>query len=508
MKRAFLTSVAAALLGGLLAAASPAQSVWEMTPYRVRLIVAVAPSLPGAAGLQSDLAQGLVERIDVVVGVLWDASAQAPDARLRHRITTGLESLRMEDLPKDCVKYDKVFCVAVTPGATGYEVAARELDVRSQVFGPVQRFDALQVCKLRDVIMRALVQVFTPLANVVESQAREATLRLRGGKLPTREIQLQVLKPGDVLQPLIRYNAREGNVRKIVPVPWTFLVVDQFDPTRFHCVIHSALFNPLSGRLRGRVEQLALLVRPLGDSTRLVITSREAPQEPLAGYLIYTQPPDSKKTTLLGQTDLAGSITLVRGDDLLRRIIVKSGKKLLARLPIVPGLEPELTAGIPRDTERLEAEGYTIGVQDDLIDLVTRRRILIEKGEKAISEGDLKEASRLLAELRSLPTPNEMLRQLGLAQRRFATDNPRTAKKIDELFEETRKLIDRFLDKGPIDDLDRQWRAARDGKRPAPAAGATPSGAPPAGAPAATPPPTAVSPPAAPPAGVQTSASR
>ncbi|MBN2024611.1 MAG: hypothetical protein JW809_17665 [Pirellulales bacterium] len=483
MKRAFLPSTLVVVLAIVRGWPSPAaaQSVWEMTPYRVQLIVAVEPRLAAGGTLEEDLRRGLVERIEAVVGVLWDASAPAPSPRLRHRVVTALDGLQVDDLPDESLKGDKVFCIAVGPGPAGGQVAVRELDVRTRVFGPAVRSDVLQPAKYRDAALRAVFKTFTPLATIVESTGKTASLRLRGAALPLREPSLQTIRRGDVLVPMIRYNDRDGNVRKVGPIPWTYLVVDQYDQRAFQCTVYSALYGPLSGRRRGRVEQLALLAKPVGRSTRVVLTDRNKPNVPLAGYEVYSQAPGSKTTTLLGQTDASGAVIVPATDHPLRLLVVKSGASLLARLPVVPGLEPQLTADVPGDDERLQAEGYTTGVQEDLVDVVTRRQILIFRAEKLIDQEQYDKAEQLVEELRDLPKRDQMLRQLREQEEKFASADPRAKKKIEERFEETRRLLDRFLDTAPIEKLDRELTAARKGERaPAAAPSSPPAGAAPA----------------------------
>ena len=49
----------------------------------------------------------------------------------------------------------------------------------------------------------------------------------------------------------------------------------------------------------------------------------------------------------------------------------------MTRLPMVPGLEPQLAGEIPNHDPRLETEGFLLGMREELVDVVLRRRILM-----------------------------------------------------------------------------------------------------------------------------------
>ncbi|NLE39711.1 MAG: hypothetical protein GX621_16960 [Pirellulaceae bacterium] len=459
--------IALGLLLGM-AAAARAQSVWELTPYRVRLIVALAPSAELTSELAARVRQGLSERAEAVVGAKWDLEVLDPEPRLRHRILADVSALEFEDLPSDSDAFDKVVCVAVVPGPTGHEVQARELDVRTRVFSRVVRLPVWQTAKLLDTIFRAVIDGFTPLARVVGTQGQQVTLRLRAADLPTRDPSLPQVAPGDVFQPMIRYEDRAGKLRKAISIPWTFLVVEQCDDEAFTAALHSALTSPMSGRHRGRVDPLALAVRPTGDTTRVVLTGRVEPYPILANYKIYEQELNSRKTRLLGQTDMTGAINVGRGDAPLRLLVVKSGRVLLARLPVVPGLEPELTAEIRDDDQRLVVEGFANAMQFQLIDLIIQQRIVSKYVEDFLNEGKIKEAEKLVAELRAFPAPEELIREINNEQMRTVVEDKWTKKKVDELFDDTRSFLRKHYSTEPAAALDRAVVAAQRAAREKP----------------------------------------
>ncbi|MBN2217947.1 MAG: hypothetical protein JW719_11285 [Pirellulales bacterium] len=461
LSRVLPVVLAVALVFLAAAGRAPAQSVWELTPYRIQLITALSPTATLNPALAAELSEGIMNRVDTVIGVRWEVVPVEPSPRLRHRMLDELASVQFEDLPEDAGKCDKVFLVAVVPSASGYEVVAREVDVRTHVFSPIVKRLVWQTAKLRDTVFEAMLDVFTPLAQVAKTARNEVTLRLRAGGLPIRDPSVVDVRPGDVFQPIMRYSDRQGEFRKAMVVPWTFLLVDQCDAEGFRATLHSAMLSPMSGRRRGRVEALALAVRPSGESTRVVLRGRVEPKPLLAGYQIYDQKIGSKKTKLVGRTDADGRIDIGPGEHAMRLLVVKSGKVLLARLPVVPGLVPEMTAEIRNDDQRLEAEGFITAMQLNLIDLVTRQKILIRRARDDIESGDLESAAKVVEELQTMPTEETLMRELNNQQERIVVEDKWTRKKVDELFDETRKLLKKHLVSEPIKELARDVAAAQ-----------------------------------------------
>ena len=105
---------------------------------------------------------------------------------------------------------------------------------------------------------------------------------------------------------------------------------------------------------RTRLERLALVVRPRYEATRLVLRSRSEPTKPLVGYEIYRTTGSDEPSQLLGLTDSGGAIVLPRGEGELETLVVKNGRQLLARLPLIAGQQETLTARIVDDDAKGE----------------------------------------------------------------------------------------------------------------------------------------------------------
>ena len=448
-----------------LAAPLAAQSVWELSPYRMELIVALEPSPDWPPQLEAELGRDLVVRCDAVVGAVWDARASAAPPALRPALLWAVDTVTVDSLSEEMLEADKVTLLAVTTTTNGYEVAVRELDVRTQIWGPPLRRPVWQPAKLRDVAFRAVVEAFAPLATIERGQQKTVVLRPRGGALPAHDEAPTRSVPGDVFLPVVRRNDREGKPRGIREIPWTFFSVEGAAPNKLECALYTGLRSPLSGRRRGRIEWLALAVTPPGGPSRLTLQSRTDPKRVLSGYSVVAHPPGSKTTTFLGRTDSRGKLTIEPAAQPLRLLVISSGGVPLARLPVVPGLEPELVAAIPNDDERLEAEGFVTGLQEQMVDLVTRREVLLTRARARIDAGKLEEADAMIEELEALGRAQDDL-ELELAEQQKATISPDPAiqAKIDKLFSDTRKLMEKHLQDEPVEQVARQLRQARSGK--------------------------------------------
>lgn len=443
------------VVGGELAPAS-AQTVWELTPYRIRAFLATnrAPEL--TPQLEQDLLAELSSQVDSRIGAAWDVTFAEPPLALRRAMMAGLDAVAVDWVPADALELDKVLLLTVTADLAGYQITGRELDARTRTWGTVVCESALHPAKLRNVLFQVARTAFAPLARIEEVEKNTALLRLRAAGLPPRDPACLRTAAGDLFRPVVRYSDREGKFRRANAIPWTFLRVDEASGAELHCSVYTGLRSPLSGRRRGRVEQLAVAVVPPSRSTRLLLRSRTEREKPLIGYEIYRQAMDSKDAQLAGRTDHRGIFLVEPSASPLHILLVKSGQALLARLPVVPGLESEMTAAVPDDDQRLEAEGFVHGFQEELVDLVTRREVLLARIRARIDAGKLSEAETLMAELRQMKSRDEFRRDLEREQKKIFSADPVIQRRIDTLFSDTRKLLQQYLDPAPVEQLVRE----------------------------------------------------
>ncbi|XZE44242.1 hypothetical protein SH467x_003842 [Pirellulaceae bacterium SH467] len=145
---------------------------------------------------------------------------------------------------------------------------------------------------------------------------------------------------------------------------------------------------------------------------------------------------------------------------------VKNGDTLLARLPIVTGYYPFDEAKLPDDRRRLETEAFLKGLQNEVLDLVVRRKILESRVNSKLKEGKLSEAQAILEDLKRIKNYERMSEQIESVQRR-ATDESRgrvgpvLQKKIDEMVDSTRKIMQQWLQDDLLRDLENKVNEAK-----------------------------------------------
>ena len=104
----------AALSNWSAAATAAERPVWELRPYRVRVLVGVAGRPEVAARLPAVLAGRLAERIPALQGGAWDVTASPAPAALQQAMTASLAGVTADVLPKDSLDADKIMLLQVS----------------------------------------------------------------------------------------------------------------------------------------------------------------------------------------------------------------------------------------------------------------------------------------------------------------------------------------------------------------------------------------------------------
>jgi pentatricopeptide repeat protein len=465
-----LASIVAFLISRPSAAAESVD-VWELTPYRVRVLVALSAEPEFTSGFRRDLQSSLVDRLEASVGAAWQLEVSEAAAALRPiilRTAAGSTfSEKLEPLPSKLIdsKDDKVVLLALAGEPLGWRVTARELDLRTRLWGANVSTNVGQRGCLADEAARVVLGAFAPLARIDEVSGKTARLRLRASALFPPESPLATHAAGALFRPVIRFNDQEGKPRRIEPIEWTILRVESTSPEATICQIYSGLRSPLSGRRRGRIEPLALAVQAREEPTRLEFVSRTARERRLTGYEVRAFAPPEKATLSLGLTDEQGILVVPPSADPLRLLLVQHGEQLLARLPLVGGMNSSLTVEIPDDDQRLEAEGFITGLQESLVDFVARREVLVMRIRSKLQAGDVDEARRLFKEMRQFGSAEQFSLPLKRQRQLLASGDPQVQAKIARLFDDTQEVVNRFLDPRVIERLERELAEAKNSNK-------------------------------------------
>lgn len=458
----------AALAVCCAAAVGQAASVpddWELRPYRIQVLIAL--DVPGSLSeqLAAELPKYLVDRADSAIGAAWVLKVEIANGPVRHRLLSDMDTLTVEQLPEPARDTDKRLLLAVRATPRGYELSGREYDRYAERWSATLVRTCRQRAALPEQLFQLAREVVAPLAQLQldPDDDQRVVLQLRAAKLPHRGDDLHWVKPGEMFVPIWRRTTREGEAVPggIQEVPWTFIQAEDVADGQVVGRMYSGTRRPLGVRHRGRIELLAIAVRARPRPVVVRLQSRTNPEKPLVGYEVFVQNTGEEATRLLGRSDREGRVTVEPGDTRVQLVYAKSGGELLARVPVLPGVQTHVDVPLPDDDLRLQAEARLSALREDLIDVVARRNILITRARQAMDDGDYQQARRLLTELDQLPGRAHFSRALQSEARLHRSDDPTVQKRIDNLFAATQVLLAQFLDVRSVTDLQDELREAQ-----------------------------------------------
>ncbi len=427
---------------------------WEVAAYAVRVLLAAND--PGDLGLEARLARYIRQRSDSALRPLWKLDLRAATTPAERAACRELRETPWNELSDDERGADKLLWLNVKRGPVGYTLTCREFDAYTRRWGPVQSREVAQRASLEEAAFRMLTDAFSPLARVESADGdAQAQLIMKGGALPRPEGPDLLTAPGDVYLPILRRTGRGGELVEggVTPLPWTYLVAEKPQDSGWLAGVETALRQPLAGRRRTSIEQLAIALRSPPEPARVRFFARSNREQGLAGYEVYQVLAEGGEPELLGLTDRDGVFT-VPARDKPATLLLRSDGQVLAKLVVAPGTAPVLDAPIADDVVRLAAQGEVQSVREELIDVVARRAILIARIEALLKKGDATAARELMDELNDLPTSTVFRSRIDeVASRLQPSDDPRVKQTVDGLFTQTRELLGRFLDARVITDL-------------------------------------------------------
>lgn len=458
MRGALTTCLVSICVAGV---ARGAETRWDLDPYRIEIVLAASDQPELTPQLRVELVNEIETQAHNYVGPPWRLEIITAEGRLRTRALAALDRLSIEDLPDGWQSFDKLIFMALDY-QRGYLLRLREFDAVVEQWGPVVERQLAVRGDLGAAAFRLLLSVFSPICEIESIDGKLAALRWRAAALKPRDESLVFAPAGLVLAPLLRTSDRDGQTKRVQPIDWTYVVVAAEPADAAQGRIYTSVRGALGRKRAGRVQQLGLAIHPLPLPTRIALRSRGADERPLPGYDVYAFAPDSTESQLIGHTNSAGEVALAPQANPLVMVVVKHGTELLARLPVVPGQKPTLTVRVADDGPRLAAEGFVVGLQERLIDVVVRREVLLARLRLRIEEQKYDQAAKLMDELRRLDGQQQFLLALEQQEQKSVADDERVQRKIKKLFADTRKLVGEYLDPKEINraeiELDRARR--------------------------------------------------
>ncbi len=461
------TALLCLLFAACLTAAEPVVIPFELQPYRVRISLACAQSPELDAVYCKSILTEVPEIADRLLGEMWTVTTEQ-NKWLIPTTAMHLTRLPADQLPKEwhTETCDKSFLITLECTGGEYVLSGREWDPVGRTFGPPQTREVIQRRELSTAVFRLAHDLFRPRMQIERIIDGIASVTVQAGALPPADPASAQLRKGQFWQPFLSYRNVQGTVEKLQPVPWTLLQVTDINtasPAHGQANVVSGLRSALPNRRRPRIDILARAMEPVAPETELRLVSRQLPTKPLVGVVVDAKSkPDLPAIRMM--TDRNGVIRVpARPDNPLLWLSIRSGEKTLARLPLVPGLETQVTAELPDDSLRLRVEGELSILQSNLTDAVAQRAVLIARIRRLVQLGDWKSANELRKDLGVLPTTDSYLRELNairipaLKQAQTAKDKA-TAAYIDRVCNDASIIIQKYLDEEKLKTFEEELR--------------------------------------------------
>ena len=331
------------------AGGSALRGSWEFSPYRV-LIYVKSTASPRAAPLRlAEFAAALDSEREKQLGGVWKLTVSAAPAKLPWDQPGEPQRVTADQIAASPTAQDKVFLLGIDARAAETVLTVRELDVRTGLWGATTTTRVPSAARLPAAAICALRDAFSPLVRIDDIADTGVTCRIRGGGLLQSGRGPELLKPGDVLRPIVRHFDAEGETVKggVFPAAWTWLSVESADAGVARCSLSTGMQEPLALVYDGRTEYLGLMVKTrAADATELVIHARGPGDKPLEDLEILARIGKDKPPQPIGRTDARGAVKIESQKIELLTLYVRSGSDLLARVPLVPGVEPTLTLAV------------------------------------------------------------------------------------------------------------------------------------------------------------------
>jgi hypothetical protein len=206
---------------------------------------------------------------------------------------------------------DKVIMLLIGMDGDEFTFRCREIDCPMQFFGPVFQSRVRHWSVAERVASDTIVRCFAPVARVEEAEARSANIRVRSGGLIVDDENPARLRVGDVMQPIIRRDDRNGLPVLLQPLGFTYAAMTATDGIKGEVNVYTYSGGPgLQGRQNRRTQRVLLRVRPTTERSDVSIAVRGEPGKVQAGCFIYDRDLLTEQFSLVGRTDWRGRLTI------------------------------------------------------------------------------------------------------------------------------------------------------------------------------------------------------
>lgn len=448
----------------------------ERRPYTIRAWFAVDQSTrldDRQLGELLDQWQVLVARF---VGAPWDLDVQRADGRLAV-VTPG--ELTAEDFSTRAEGFDKLWVIRIDSfQGRGLVFSGCEYDTLTRSLGTVSRRVAAAPDDAPRELLHFAVRLFTPTAVIGTAVGDQAQLTVQGS-VPTPGSTLgAVAPPGTIFRPLRIFTKPDGTVTRIIPIGWTYLVVESNDGPTATASLVTGLPDPLSRRVVGSYKLVAVGVKPGDVPTRFRFETRPPDPRPAAGYSVVVRDAADGPGREAGSTDREGRFELPAGfgSKVVVLRLLAGGVEPLVEFPVLPGeTTEERVMRVNPLPQTIALETRLNALKDEIVDLVAVRARLESRLKTRAEANEWEDVKALLDEYRKLKPARVFADRLTslrdeAARQQAETKTPILTRTAQAQIADTEALIGRYLDDELFQAYETAYKEAQGGAVMAPSA--------------------------------------
>ena len=454
------------------------RAVWQLTPYGVDVRVSAAGGVP-LATVRAFVETAEQEAVAALGGIAVRSTrsetedAQPAPSRNGDRVQETAEIAANSPPPTTeslamRPTLDKRFNVQLRLAFPAIELQVSEYCYISQTTGRTAIRRIHNDAELASAFREAVREAFRPIVKAGPTPTAQIAGKVRGGLLgikPGATVNEHVAT-GDLFVPVVREDTFRGDAR-VSPIPWTVVRSESVKGSQWQGRVFAANLKALSARRSGRSSLILVKTPAPGGVSILRLEDQSEPPLPLVNYEVQTRRVEAALPEPLGFTNVKGEIPVTGKPGELFYVYVRHGESLLARFPLAPGSSPLVTAKSRNDNERLLAEGYLAGVQDEVVDLIARRELMLTKARMAMEAGKVDVAQDYLRRYRLLTPASSLLLSLD---RKEALDreqavqrgrDEKVARQVHRMFEDTRTLIRRSFNEERVQEIEQSLKQVK-----------------------------------------------
>lgn len=349
--------------------------------------------------------RALEQSMNRVVGHAWQTKFERYSIPFNSSV---VPKLTRDDVPP----LDKIFHVVVFPrDASGSRrVSLREFDRIVSNWTSTFENELSPDGDSAEELLRAILTSFRPVAKIVGRERGKVEMSLRGETLLPVSASYHFALPG---MPFIIARTSADSQKASEIVPWSYLIYrtpssGTHSQTALSEVV-SVFRNPVA-EADGAAKLFAVACAREPEGRTIVRFQNKGTDRPIVGYDVAVRAIGQQSMISIGTTDSQGAITVtpkkflsVGNETSAFDVLLRSGQTVIARLPIVPGTPPECTVPIMLDPLLPEVAGKITSLQEDVLDVVAKRKVLERRLQKAEETKNTPLAQNIVDKLNSMP---------------------------------------------------------------------------------------------------------